>query len=46
MGFFVWFVMRGAEMRSVLIVDDEIAVRECVKMILKNDYEVFLAKNA
>ncbi|MCJ7785143.1 MAG: response regulator [Desulfobacterales bacterium] len=33
-------------MRSVLIVDDEIAVRECVKMILKNDYEVFLAKNA
>jgi two-component system response regulator AtoC len=33
-------------MRSVLIVDDEIAVRECIKMILKNDYEVFLAKNA
>jgi DNA-binding NtrC family response regulator len=33
-------------MKSVLIVDDEIAVRECVKMILKNDYEVFLAKNA
>ena len=33
-------------MRSVLIVDDEIAVRECLKMILKNDYEVFLAKNA
>ncbi|MGZ3559125.1 MAG: response regulator [Thermodesulfobacteriota bacterium] len=33
-------------MRSVLIVDDEIPVRECVKMILKNDYEVFLAKNA
>jgi DNA-binding NtrC family response regulator len=33
-------------MKSVLIVDDEIAVRECVKMILKNDYEVFLAKNS
>jgi DNA-binding NtrC family response regulator len=33
-------------MRSVLIVDDEIAVRECIKMILKNDYEVLLAKNA
>jgi DNA-binding NtrC family response regulator len=38
--------MLGGTMRSVLIVDDEIAVRECVKMILKNDYEVFLAKNA
>jgi DNA-binding NtrC family response regulator len=43
---FVWFVMPGGEMKNVLIVDDEIAVRECVKMILKNDYEVFLAKNA
>jgi DNA-binding NtrC family response regulator len=38
--------MLGRKMGSVLIVDDEIAVRECVKMILKNDYEVFLAKNA
>ena len=38
--------MLGGEMKSVLIIDDEIAVRECVKMILKNDYEVFLAKNA
>jgi DNA-binding NtrC family response regulator len=38
--------MLGRKMRSVLVVDDEIAVRECVKMILKNDYEVFLAKNA
>jgi DNA-binding NtrC family response regulator len=33
-------------MRSVLIVDDEIAVRECLEMILKNDYEVFSAKDA
>ena len=38
--------MLWGKMRSVLIVDDEIAVRECIKMILKNDYEVFLAKNA
>ncbi len=33
-------------MRSVLIVDDEVGVRESLKMILNNDYEVFLAKNA
>ena len=33
-------------MRSVLIVDDEIGVRESLKIILNNDYEVFLAKNA
>ncbi len=33
-------------MRSVLIVDDEIGVRLSLKMLLKNDYEVFLAKNA
>ena len=33
-------------MRSVLIVDDEMGARESLKMILKNDYEVFLAKNA
>ena len=33
-------------MRSVLIVDDEIGARESFKMVLKNDYEVFLAKNA
>jgi DNA-binding NtrC family response regulator len=38
--------MLGGKMRSVLIVEDEIAVRECLKMILKNDYEGFLAKNA
>jgi len=33
-------------MRSVLIVDDEIGVRQSLKMLLKNDYEVSLAKNA
>ncbi len=33
-------------MRSVLIVDDEIGVRLSLKLLLKNDYEVFLAKNA
>src|SRR4030043_2072108 len=32
--------------RSVLIVDDEVGTRESIKMILKNDYEVFLAKDA
>ena len=33
-------------MRSVLIVDDEIGVRQSLKMLLKTDYEEFLAKNA
>jgi len=33
-------------MRSVLVVDDEIGARESLKMILKNDYEVSLARNA
>jgi DNA-binding NtrC family response regulator len=33
-------------MGSVLIVDDEIGAKESLKMILKNDYEVFLAINA
>ena len=33
-------------MRSVLIVDDEVGTRESIKMILKHDYEVFLAKDA
>src|SRR4030043_1444479 len=37
---------KGEKIRSVLIVDDEIGARESLKMILKNDYEVFLAKNA
>jgi DNA-binding NtrC family response regulator len=32
-------------MKSVLVVDDEIGTRESLKMILKNDYEVFLGKN-
>jgi len=32
--------------RSVLIVDDEVGTRESLKMVLKNDYEVFLAKDA
>ncbi len=33
-------------MKSVLIVDDEVGTRESLRMILKNDYEVLLAKNA
>jgi len=33
-------------MKSVLIVDDEVGTRESLRMILKNDYQVFLAKNA
>jgi DNA-binding NtrC family response regulator len=37
---------RSDKMRSVLIVDDEVGARESLKMILKHDYEVFLAKNA
>ena len=36
----------GEKVRSVLIVDDEVGARESLKMILKNDYEVFLAINA
>jgi DNA-binding NtrC family response regulator len=32
--------------RSVLIIDDEVGARESLRMILKTDYEVFLAKNA
>jgi len=37
---------RGEKLRSVLIVDDEVGARESLRMILKNDYEVFLAKDA
>jgi DNA-binding NtrC family response regulator len=37
---------RGEKVRSVLIVDDEVGARESLRMILKNDYEVFLAKDA
>jgi len=33
-------------LRSILIVDDEIGTRESLRMILKNDYDVFLAKDA
>jgi DNA-binding NtrC family response regulator len=33
-------------MRSILIVDDEVGARESLRMVLKNDYEVFLARNA
>jgi len=32
--------------RSVLIVDDEVGVRESLRMILKKEYEIFLAKDA
>ncbi len=33
-------------MRSLLIVDDELGIRESLRMLLKNVYEVFLATNA
>ncbi len=32
--------------KSVLVVDDEIGARESLRMILKNDYSVFLARDA
>jgi len=32
--------------KTILVVDDEIGTRESLKMILKTDYQVFLAKNA
>ena len=38
--------MEGVHPRSVLIVDDEVGTRESIKMIVKHDYEVFLAKDA
>jgi DNA-binding NtrC family response regulator len=38
--------MAAGKMRRLLIVDDEIGIRESLKMILKSDYEVFLARNA
>ena len=37
---------RSDKVRSILIVDDEVGARESLRMILKNDYEVFLAKDA
>ncbi len=33
-------------MRSLLIVDDELGIRESLRMLLKNDYDVLLATNA
>ena len=33
-------------MRSILVVDDEVGARESIRMILKNDYDVSLAKDA
>ena len=38
--------MKDEKLRSILIVDDEVGVRESLKMSLKKNYEVFLAKNA
>jgi DNA-binding NtrC family response regulator len=38
--------MSAEKMRRVLIVDDEIGVRESLRLLLKNDYEVFLANDA
>ncbi len=32
--------------KSILVVDDEVGARESLKMILKGDYQIFLAKNA
>jgi len=39
-------MIEGGAVKSVLIVDDEVGTRESLKMILKNDYKVFLAKDA
>jgi DNA-binding NtrC family response regulator len=39
-------MIKGGALRSILIVDDEIGTRESLRMILKNDYDVFLAKDA
>jgi len=39
-------MVEGGQMKGVLIVDDEIGTRESLRMLLKNAYEVFLAKNA
>src|SRR4030043_277912 len=33
-------------LKSILVVDDEVGARESLKMILKGEYQVFLAKNA
>ena len=39
-------MVKGEVVRRILVVDDEVGTRESLKMILKNDYEIFLAKNA
>lgn len=39
-------MLMAEKSRSVLIVDDEVGARESLKMILKSDYEVFLARDA
>jgi DNA-binding NtrC family response regulator len=39
-------MLMDEKLRSILIVDDEVKVRESLKMILRKDFEVFLAKNA
>lgn len=39
-------MMKDGVKKSILVVDDEIGTRESLKMILKTDYQVFLAKNA
>jgi DNA-binding NtrC family response regulator len=39
-------MVEGRQMKGVLIVDDEVGTRESLRMLLKNAYEVFLAKNA
>ncbi len=39
-------MVEGEAVKSVLIVDDEVGTRESLKMILKKDYAVFLAKDA
>ena len=31
--------------KKILIVDDELSVRESIRMILKNDYEIIMAGN-
>jgi two-component system response regulator AtoC len=39
-------MVEGGHMKGVLIVDDEVGTRESLRMLLKNNYEVFLAKDA
>ena len=39
-------MVEGKPVKSALIVDDEVGARESLRMILKNNYVVFLAKDA